>query len=58
MKKLARLTTATLLLIFALSVTSFGWSDTGHMALLRIAMRRAPWPGNGSLWQALDWQTF
>ena len=40
MKKLARLTTATLLLIFALSVTSFGWSDTGHMAVAFVAYKK------------------
>ena len=40
MKKLSRLTTATLLLIFALSVPSYGWSDTGHMAVVFVAYQR------------------
>lgn len=37
MKRLSRLTASTLLLIFALSVSSYGWSDTGHMAVAFVA---------------------
>lgn len=37
MKKVSRLTALTLLLIFVLSVPSYGWSDTGHMAVAFVA---------------------
>ena len=40
MKKFSRLTTATLLLVFALGVTSYGWSDTGHMAVAYVAYKK------------------
>jgi hypothetical protein len=39
MKKLLRLTASTLVLGLALSVTSYGWSDTGHMAVAYVAYR-------------------
>lgn len=40
MKKLSRLTASTLLLILALSVSSYGWSDTGHMAVAFVAYQK------------------
>ena len=40
MKKLPKLITATLLLILTLSVTSLGWSDTGHMAVAYVAYKK------------------
>ncbi|HUS11714.1 MAG TPA: S1/P1 nuclease [Pyrinomonadaceae bacterium] len=40
MKKLSRLTAIALLLVFVTSVTSYGWSDTGHMAVAFIAYRK------------------
>jgi hypothetical protein len=40
MKRLSRLTASALLLILALSVSSFGWSDTGHMAAAFVAYQK------------------
>jgi hypothetical protein len=40
MKRLSRLTAITLLLIFVLSVPSYGWSDTGHMAVAFVAYQK------------------
>jgi hypothetical protein len=40
MKKLSRLTASTLLLILAFSVSSYGWSDTGHMAVAFVAYQK------------------
>jgi hypothetical protein len=40
MKNLFRLTASTLLLIFTLSVSSYGWSDTGHMAVAFVAYQK------------------
>jgi len=40
MKKLSRFTALTLLLIFALSASSYGWSDTGHMAAAFVAYQK------------------
>jgi hypothetical protein len=40
MKKVSRLTALTLLLIFVLSVPSYGWSDTGHMAVAFVAYQK------------------
>jgi hypothetical protein len=40
MKRLFRLTASTLLLILSLSVSSYGWSDTGHMAVAFVAYQR------------------
>ena len=37
MKRTYRLTASTLALILALSVSSYGWSDTGHMAVAFVA---------------------
>jgi S1/P1 Nuclease len=37
MKKISRLIASSLVLIFALSVSSYGWSDTGHMAVAFVA---------------------
>ena len=40
MKKLSRFTASALLLILVLSVTSYGWSDTGHMAVALVAYKK------------------
>ncbi|HCX30398.1 MAG TPA: S1/P1 nuclease [Blastocatellia bacterium] len=40
MNRLSRLTASTLLLILALSVSSYGWSDTGHMAAAFVAYQK------------------
>ncbi len=40
MKTLPRYTIVTLLLMLVLSVPSYGWSDTGHMAVACVAYRR------------------
>src|SRR6266850_6492993 len=40
MKKLSRLTAVTLLLMLVLSVPSYGWSDTGHMAVAFVAYQK------------------
>ena len=40
MKKVSRLTALTLLLIIALSVPSYGWSDPGHMAAAFVAYQK------------------
>lgn len=37
MKKITRLTASTLVLIFALSVPSYGWGNVGHMAVAYVA---------------------
>ena len=37
MKKTSRITALTLLLMLVLSVPSYGWSDTGHMAVAFVA---------------------
>jgi hypothetical protein len=39
MKKISRLIASSLVLIFALSVSSYGWSDTGHMAVAFVAYK-------------------
>jgi hypothetical protein len=40
MKKTSRITALTLLLMLVLSVPSYGWSDTGHMAVAFVAYQR------------------
>ena len=40
MKKISRLIASGLVLMFALSASSYGWSDTGHMAVAFVAYQK------------------